>query len=158
MLIRYPPRQPELSWLGPPPAIAPESLNMSTTQLQFSIGGYTGTCHEVEWKQGKLWYRRANGAYQWQADVAITPTEEQWTNFWRAMETAGVWSWQESYDNLTMLDGTQWSLKLKYRERRVRCEGSNAYPGSADHYYSPTGEFAHFLKALRTLTDQPAIQ
>ena len=127
---------------------------MLPTQLLFTIGGYNNECHEVEWKQGQLWYRRADGAYMWEPSVAISPTEDEWARFWRAMETAGVWQWQAKYEDPDTDDGTQWSLKLNYHERRIRCEGSNAYPGSPGPDYSPTGEFAHFLKALRALTGQ----
>ena len=130
---------------------------MSPTQLKFTLGGFTGECHEVEWKQGKLWYRRADGAYLWQPAVELTPSPEAWTRFWRAMETVGVWQWQANYQNHEICDGTQWSLKLKHPARQVRCEGSNAYPGSPGPDYSPTGDFAHFLQALRTLTGQTAI-
>ncbi len=70
------------------------------------------------------------------------------------METAGVWQWQANYKNDDICDGIQWSLKLKHLDRRVRCEGSNDYPGSTGPDYSPTGDVAHFLKALRTLTGQ----
>ena len=129
---------------------------MSPTQLKFTIGGFNGECHEIEWKHGKLWYRRADGAYMWEPSVAVSPTEDEWAKFWRAMETAGVWQWQANYD-APICDGIQWSLKLKNLERQVRCEGSNAYPGSPGPDYSPTGEFAHFLKALRELTGKPLI-
>ena len=126
---------------------------MSPTQLKFTIGGFNGECHEVEWQQGKLSYRQADGAYMW----AVSPSNDAWAVFCRAMETAGVWQWQASYVNPDICDGTQWSLKLKYLEQRVRCEGSNAYPGGTGSDYSPSGDFAHFLKALRSVTGQSAI-
>ncbi|MEI6197103.1 MAG: hypothetical protein WCS42_22535 [Verrucomicrobiota bacterium] len=127
------------------------------TQLKFTLGGYLAECHEAEWQRGKLWYRRAAGAYLWQPAVELTPTPEAWTRFWRTMETVGVWQWQKDYQDNSICDGTQWSLKLHHRERKVRCEGSNAYPGSTGPDYSPTGDFAHFLQALRLLTGQAAI-
>ena len=130
---------------------------MSPTQFKFTIGGFGGESHEVEWKLGKLWYRRAKGAYHWEPDVMASPTEDEWANFWRSMETAGVWRWQTIYYN-EISDGTQWSLKLKYLDRQIRCGGSNAYPGSPGPDYSPRGDFAHFLKALRSLTGQPTIK
>ena len=127
------------------------------TRLKFTIGGFNNQCHEVEWKRGNLWYRRAMSTYLWEPAVRVTPAEEQWAAFWRELEIAGVWQWQADYPS-DILDGTQWSLIVQYRERRIRCEGSNAYPGSPGPDYSPNGDFAHFLKALRSLTGQPAIR
>ena len=33
--------------------------------FHFSIGGYNGGCHDVEWTDGALRLRRADAAYAW---------------------------------------------------------------------------------------------
>jgi len=131
---------------------------MFPSELHFSLGSFVGSCHEVEWRRSQLLYRHAAAAYLWTPDVDVTPDLEAWARFWRNLETAGVWHWQPHYDNLDLLDGTQWTIKLKHHERGVRSYGANAYPGSPGPDYSRNGEFACLLKALRTLTGQPALR
>ena len=123
------------------------------TVLHFEIGGYNGPCHEVRWQGGQLACRHAPGAYMWQQEPrACHPSPEQWQQFWAAAATAGVWNWDRDYTNLGVLDGTQWSLKLSHAGRRVRCAGSNAFPGSAGPNYYPGCAFDQFLAALQQLT------
>jgi hypothetical protein len=126
--------------------------SMQPISFHFHIGGYCGESHEVEFKGGKLRYRRAEGAYVWGPIAELTVGDDDWNRFWRALETAGVWQWKGRYENLDVLDGTQWSLKIKRRDRNVECSGSNAYPGSDTPDYSPTGEFGCFIQAVRNLT------
>jgi hypothetical protein len=96
-------------------------------------------------------YRRAEGAYLWKPATELKPSPEAWTTFWRTVDAAGVWRWQKNYQNPEVCDGLQWSLRLEHQDRAVRSEGSNAYPGSPGPDYSPTGEFAHFLRSLTAI-------
>ena len=124
----------------------------------FNIGGFTGECHEIEWKTGILWYRRAEGAYVWQPATQLSPSPEAWERFWQDVDAAGVWEWEKSYENLDVLDGTQWSLKLKYQGRRLTAEGSNAYPGHGEPEFPATCEFGKFITALQQLTGKAGIR
>ena len=130
---------------------------MLPTRLKFTLGGFNTECHEVEWQAGKLRYRRAEVAYLWKPATELSPSPEAWTTFWRTADAAGIWRLQKDYQNAEVCDGLQWSLRLEYQDRRVHSEGSNFYPGSPGPEYSPTGEFAHFLRALRNLTGQESI-
>jgi hypothetical protein len=127
------------------------------TRLNFSIGGYLGECHEVEWKQDALWCRRAEGAYMWKPAVALSPGPEAWERFWKVLDAAGVWQWENRYENVDVLDGTQWSLELKHLGKSLTSEGSNAFPGSDNADYPESSAFGKFIKALRELTGQEAI-
>jgi hypothetical protein len=129
----------------------------NSTILHFDIGGYGRGCHEIEWKQFKLWYRRAEGAYMWQPATELIPSPEAWERFWRAVEIATVWQWENRYENLDILDGTQWSLKLKHQGRTLSCYGSNAYPGSDQPNYPEMCHFGQFVQALRELTGQASL-
>ena len=124
----------------------------------FEIGGYNGTCHQVEFKAGKLEYRLAKGAYMWEPAIILQPDSGAWKRFWEAVEIAGVWKWKKSYENIDVLDGTQWSLKLKYQGRSLTAEGSNAYPGHGEPEFPATCEFGQFIKALQQLTGKAEIR
>jgi hypothetical protein len=91
----------------------------------------------------------------WEPAVTLPfPSEEAWARFWEAVERVGVWRWNARYFNSDVLDGTQWSLKLKHQDKSLSCDGSNDYPGCNDDSYSETSEFGQFVQALRELTGQ----
>ena len=130
---------------------------MHPIQFQFQIGGYCGESHQIELKRSKLLYRRAPRAYAWKPAVELSPSDGAWALFWQAVEAAGVWRWNDLYENLDVLDGTQWSLKLEHHGNNLTSGGSNAYPGSNAPDYSETGEFGQFIKAVRELTGKHEI-
>ena len=130
-------------------AIKPSLL---PTKFHFTIGGYHGPCHEIEWKHRTLWYRWAEHPFLWQPAVELLAGTEAWEKFWSAVEAAGVWRWADNYEDADVLDGIQWSLKLIHQKRQMTSVGSNAYPGCNQPDYSKTCEFGRFIKALQKLT------
>jgi len=124
----------------------------------FEIGGFNGGCFQVEYKDGKLQYRQAEGAYIWEPAIILQPDLGAWERFWKALEIAGVWQWNERYENLDVDDGTQWSLELKYQGRSINTSGSNAYPGCNEPSYSKKCAFGQFIKALQDLTGKQEIR
>jgi hypothetical protein len=130
---------------------------MHPTHFQFQIGGYCGESHQIEFKRSKLLYRRAPGAYKWKPAVELSPSDDAWAHFWQAVEAAGVWRWNDRYENLDVLDGTQWSLKMRHHGNSLICGGSNAYPGSSAPDYLESCEFGQFIKAARELTGKREI-
>jgi hypothetical protein len=63
-----------------------------------------------------------------------------------------VWAWAASYEPADLiLDGTQWSLVLRWGERAVATGGSNAFPG-VGATASGSNTFRAFLRAVRKLT------
>ena len=127
------------------------------SKFHFSIGGYHGPCHEIEWKHRTLWYRWAKYPSLWQPAIELSIGTEAWERFWKAVEAAGVWQWSDNYENSDVLDGTQWSLKLKHQGRTLITQGSNAFPGCAEPIYSKFCEFGCFIKALQSLTGKTDI-
>ena len=122
------------------------------------IDGYFGPGHEIEWKHRTLWYRWAELPLLWQPAIELLPGTEAWEKFWQAVESAGVWQWSDNYENPGVLDGTQWSLKLKYQGKSLCCVGSNAFPGCDQPDYPETCEFGRFIQAVRDLTGMKNIK
>ncbi len=127
----------------------------------FFIGGYTGTSHRVVWEGGDLRYERLG--YGFEPD-ALEPEEEfarpapDWAAFRAALDRLDVWSWAASYEPEDLIvDGTQWSLELRWGERAVVTGGSNAYPG-VGATVSGSNTFRAFLRAVRKLTGVDAIE
>ncbi len=125
--------------------------------LRFSIGGFNGPCWDVELKAGALVVCARRAGYIEGKETVVTPTAEAWSRFWLALDAAGVWRWLPDYTDNNVLDGTQWELELAHAGSRVKCGGSNAYPGANGPSYGRNTAFARFLKALRTLTGVKAI-
>lgn len=133
-----------------PPAAAPDVLAMS-------IGGYPGPWYAVEWRDGRLEYDAAEYAQAGFGERTeltsrryVRPTGRQWTRFWNALDKLDVWNWDRDYvPPGLVLDGTNWSVDIELRGRRLRSGGSNAYPGSRNT--EPSKEFRAFLRSIRTL-------
>lgn len=67
-----------------------------------------------------------DGSEAWEA--VIVPKAEAWAALAQVLEGSGVWEWPRKSVNLDILDGTQWSLKLRWGGRRWSGSGSNAFP------------------------------
>ena len=103
-------------------------------RLAISIGGFTGSRYEARWSRGRLWYRGVDGSR-----VKVIPSSEAWGVFWAGVDRIGVWGWQAHYDDLAVMDGTQWSVDLSDGSRHVRCTGSNAYPQRFEEFLETVG-------------------
>ena len=80
----------------------------------------------------------------------IKPSGDQWRRFWRAMDQARLWQWQNHYPAPPDLaDGTQWSVDVAVGSRWVLSSGNKNFPGQ------PSGEtsdlFERYLAAVRAL-------
>jgi hypothetical protein len=122
--------------------------------LRFEITGFSREHHGIEWRDGWLWHRQAATPLDRPIETKVAPEPRQWESFWKSVEAADVWHWRKEYSS-EVCDGTQWSLKLQRGEQRVRCEGSNAYPGSDDPDCARSVQFGRWLRALRALTGHP---
>lgn len=72
----------------------------------------------------------------------ITPSENQWEDFWHKMEDMGLWEWNEHYD-LCCFDGTQWKVQISIEDMEIESAGTNDFPDS----------FMEFVEALEDLMD-----
>jgi hypothetical protein len=130
---------------------------MLPAKLYFQITGFFRRTHEVEWRDGRLWYRPFDPPGHCQNEVPINPSPEAWQRFWQSAEQAGVWQWQKEYDS-EICDGVQWTLELEHGSQAMNCSGSNAFPGTDDSDYTKSAQFNQLIKALRRLTGQKSIR
>jgi hypothetical protein len=127
------------------------------TRLRFEYGGFFAKGITLRLGRGRLVYTKTLGTFPAQAPQAIKPTEEQWHQFWLEADHIGVWDWLPEYINHDIDDGVEWSLELSHSGRKIKCYGSNAYPGYRGVDYPDDCPFADFLRALARLTGQPDI-
>jgi len=126
---------------------------VSIEELEFSIGGYFATHHEVSIKGDTVSFISYIHFPDNEDRVEISLTKEQISAFISTLNEAGVLKWKKQYDDPGMLDGTQWNLKVKYNEGAAfKAYGSNAYP---ENIIDGVSEFKKLLKGLRKLIQQP---
>lgn len=117
------------------------------------IGGFLGQSYTVDWNGRELRYS-VRGHGKTALHATLRPTEAQWQAFRSAVERAGVSRWRPKYFNSRVMDGTQWSLRLKDRHVDVQASGSNSYP-LADGQPNDTPEFSAafeaYLKGMEAL-------
>jgi hypothetical protein len=123
--------------------------------LNFYIGGFLGTSHEVVLEDAILRYQRFERGYVCTLDRhGVEPSEKQWCDFRKAIDKAGVWNWTFDYPNPGVCDGTGWSLLVEYTDRKIKASGSNNFPrkdGSPNGCPSITTPMKTLCKALSRL-------
>jgi hypothetical protein len=129
-----------------------ESAELLPARFVVTIGGFAAPHYEVRWIGRRLRYRNYEiGSHD--SHAKVVPTAQQWQEFWASMDRIGVWDWQQRYDNPYVVDGIQWEIDLSDGVRRVRCFGSNKYPGGRN--LERGRPFRQFLAAVEALVRQP---
>lgn len=134
-------------------------MSLKPTKLNLYIGGFTGPSFSLDLKQDELIYTASHMGAE-DNTATITPTDADWQAFIETMDHLDVWSWKKSYAILDVCDGTQWSVRIRYGNRLVQSEGSNAYPSRSGETDDPSkGDiFDLFLCAVRKLIGGRAFQ
>ena len=108
-----------------------------------------GPSYHVEWSNGELIYTAMESGYQEEEKVIIAPTPAQWQKFWKVADKINIWSWEADYPNPGIMDGTNWSIKIKWCEKYIESMGDNNYPGGNSDEPGPS--FNKFLRAVQGL-------
>jgi len=105
-------------------------MSCKPKRLSITLGGFTSPTYSVRLIKGQLVYG-AGGiwACATHEEEVIPVTDAQWVAFRQELDEIGVWAWQREYYNDAM-DGIQWDLSIAYADKKIRSDGSNAYPGS----------------------------
>ncbi len=114
--------------------------------LRFWIGGFGGSDFELEWDGARLRRRSSEAPRGWPPESQSwedlpTPEQTQWIELTQALEEVGAWTWPAYSNDPDVMDGTQWSLKIRWGSRRRSVGGSNAFPPGFDR-------IEHLLKLL----------
>jgi hypothetical protein len=117
------------------------------------IGGLFGTSYSVQLTNDVLVYS-ATKAGKLIDSAKIVPTDRQWGEFQEALNKLNIWEWRTNYINHTVVDGTQWSLEIKYANGSLKTFGSNSFPksgGKPNNKPEFTDEFRNYLKAVQKI-------
>ena len=119
-----------------------KKISKKPSVLKFSLGGFSQGTTGIELVGEDI--TRIIMGFEYK-EVLCSPTQGDWDIFLNALKTHNVWNWEEDYFDPHMLDGTQWSLKIKEGSLKVKSEGSNEYPP----------EFDGLIQALHDLVKTP---
>jgi hypothetical protein len=100
--------------------------------------GYKFSMH---WEGDKLMVDQSGqGEYQ-HYHKEITPSHEEWEEFWYMMDEIQIWDWYSEY-NVQCLHEDDWEVTIKYQDQMVESRGQSSYPCT----------FRDFMKAIEVLT------
>ena len=122
-------------------------------KLEFYIGGYMGTSYQVTYGDSVLTYRQSCREEVLDSQM-VEPSDQQWMEFRRSVDSSGVWNWKQEYPNPGVLDGTGWSLLLEYSDQKITVSGDNNFPkhdGSPNGSPSTSRAMEQFCKGLSEL-------
>ena len=121
------------------------------------IGSFGTPSYGLWWDGKQLVYESFISGYEERLQTHITPSDAQWSRFWRTMDDIEVWSWSERYQpgsrfepTAEIRDGMHWSLSLRRSGRSVESAGDNSGPSATD--LDESAPFAAFAAAVSRLT------
>ena len=134
---------------GPSHTTNAASSGARPKRLHLSMGGFHGGYYELEMNGGRLLFSPPGDEL---SRTEISPTASDWATFRKTIDSLKLWIWREDYLDPNVCDGAQWSVLIDYSDRRIKANGSNAYP---DEDGNPRNEmteiFRGFLRAVEDL-------
>lgn len=91
----------------------------------------------------------------------MIPTIAAWRTFIRECDEIGLWRWKESYVELGVLDGLEWSVEVAFEDekgemvRSVKSRGVNQFPFGRSTSEERSEEYKAFWEAVKKLMDVP---
>ena len=114
-----------------------EVKNINVIYLSFTQLGLVTQEYKIDFVSKKVWEFDIRNGIQWRDPTAENEgytfagdlSDEKISSFLKDCSTYGMENWEEFYDNKTIIDGLQWSLKVVYSDSTImKSAGSNAYP------------------------------
>ncbi len=96
--------------------------------FDFYLGGYGRDSYRLTLNNGSLSCSQYYGVPTEHDKIIKISNNEHWEKLLSFLKNC---SWEEVYDS-TILDGTQWELKVMGRGIRINSYGSNVYPDNFD--------------------------
>jgi len=98
----------------------------------------------------RVLYEEALGREREKESLELEVTPEAWREFRMAIEKAHVLSWKDKYIDEHVCDGTQWSFRVKYKDKELDIYGSNMIPNKT--------QFRKFRDAVSALAHNKQFQ
>lgn len=131
-----------------------EPCELRPGRLSFRLeGAPREPAWQLRWSAGKLEFQvlppETDEDDEERTVALFSPSQEQWAEFWHAVDELDVWTWSGEYGSPSGVPA--WSLEFGRGDRRVRSAGHGAFPRTGSP--APTPEFRVLIEALRVLVD-----
>ena len=129
----YPPDQETLQrwsdWSRKSSMSAKPSIN-NVIMMKAFVGGFMGRSYQVEinMSDSTAEYKVLESGYIPLTEETIMLEVEQMKKLLRVLDKVDILNWDEHYENINVLDGTNWSVELMFSNTIFQTGGSNAYP------------------------------
>lgn len=71
--------------------------------------------------------------YRGREQRLASPTQMQWSGFWRLCEFLDLWNWLPEYNEHNTRDGQSWKINIAFdKSKQIQSSGFNAYPSLED--------------------------
>jgi hypothetical protein len=101
--------------------------------LDLGIGDSSG--YRVFYDGSRLVWQRTSAVGDVLDEEVLDVSEGDWREFWRALEAAGVWSWEAYYEpEYPTCGGSQWGAWIEHEGRVLRTSGRDAWPAGFERY------------------------
>jgi hypothetical protein len=85
--------------------------------------GLGGDNDRLLWEKGKLVLVKTDLAGRKEVEQ-LEPSSQAWEQFWKALDTAGIWKWKAEYPAAFLIyDGEGWSLEVRHAGRSLKSWG-----------------------------------
>jgi hypothetical protein len=95
----------------------------------------------IQWEGEKLMVNQSGQGEFQRYHKEITPSPEQWGEFWFMLDEIEIWDWYSEY-SVQCLYEDYWEVSIKYQDHLVMSRGKNSYPNT----------FRELMKAVEELT------
>jgi hypothetical protein len=119
-------------------------------RFELGLGNYLGLGFELTWNGTGLEYRLFDLRFADRASGTVTPSPDDWQQFWSSLDLHDLWSWPETHpSDVPSPSSGSWSVHIEGNDKRVRSSGANLDPAGASLATPPN--FHDFLEAVRQL-------
>lgn len=115
------------------------------TAIRLYIGGFDGPNYVVQVNGNVVKYEVTGmtGGDKKPTETFNVSTQKI-QDFINKLKTLGIQEWRGDYSNISLVDGTHWSVMIKHKDLSMSSQGSNNFPDN----------FQSYLEAVKTLIDQ----
>lgn len=122
---------------------------LTNLKASFTVWYGEGYAVEIDFKNRQAEWEKLMGFFQMEEDHIIDLTDSNLRCLNEGLKRCGVSNWEKRYDNLGVIDGHCWKVKLEFSAhssvKEIKFSGINAYPD----------EWNRFCKLMEELFERP---
>ena len=112
---------------------------MKPNKFYFSIGGFMGQSFELSTneKANELTLATYERGYESKQTSTTEINADWWNQLESLLDDLNGWQWEKEYKEDSIMDGTDWEIRLRTNGKALVSSGLNAYPNEPPFPYAP---------------------